>query len=537
MKTSMQWARWLGLAPLLVVCCDCSTYGLGPPPDGSSTSGIAATASTAVVDPGSTGAVEPGSSGAMTDTGGSSGMGGSAEDSGDVCGEVEPVCQRWARDVVDVEGGQGVESHVAIDASGSVVLAGSFSGTIDLGGGALSSASQQDIFIARYTPKGSLDWQRTFATAEPGGVGYLHDVAVSPDGAVHIVGRASHDIDLGGGVEPVTTPDGAWDFFVAEYGADGEFLWSRMFGQTASEIGTDIILDSQDNILVGGLFYGGSLDFGGGAMTSEDNDSFLLKLDSDGGLIWSRQLSGANDQLITGMAVDNSDAVVLVGQFDTALKFTGVDIQSNSGPSAPFLLRADSDSQLLWSISMYSETNDVGYVSGVAVGAQDSIVIGGWFAGTMNIGGSWPVMAANLSPFVARLSLDGDVKWDHVFALGEPFQGEPWTVRLGVAGDDSLWLAMTMTPSIDLGGDLLVARGGEDLVLAKYAAGGTHLWSDRFGDAENQRFDDMAVGADGVAFSGIFKGTLGFLSGNKLQAGGDWPDIFAVKMGDCPVCE
>lgn len=537
MKTSMQWARWLGLAPLLVVCCDCSTYGLGPPPDGSSTSGIAATASTASVDPGSTGAVEPGSSGAMTDTGGSSGMGGSAEDSGDVCGEVEPVCQRWARGVVDIEGGQGAESYVAIDASGSVALAGSFAGTVDLGGGDLTSASQQDIFIARYNPGGSLDWHRTFTPADPGGVAFLHDVAVNPDGAVHIVGRSSYDIDLGGGVETVTVPNGSWDFFVAEYGADGEFLWSAMFGQSASELGRYLALDSQDNIFVGGHFSGGSLDLGGGAMASDGDDAFLLKLDSGGGIIWSRQVGGANGQSITGMAVDSSDAVVLIGQFDSYLKFGGDGLLSNSGPSRPYLLKADSGGQVIWSTSMYSESNDEGYVSGLAVGVDDSIMIGGLLVGTMNIGGSWPVMAANLSPFVAKVGTDEVVQWSHVFELAQPFDGGPSGVRLGVAGDDSLWLAMTMTSPIDLGGDLLVARGGEDLVLAKYAAGGTHLWSDRFGDAENQRFDDMAVGADGVAFSGIFRGTLGFLSGNKLQAGGDWPDIFAVKMGDCPVCE
>lgn len=535
MRTSTLPTRWLALV-LLLARCDCSTFGLGLALDGSSTSGSTGTGSTAMVDPGSTGVMERGSSGGTIEADASSGPGGSTEDSGEMCG-VELMCRRWAREVVDIESGQGAESHVAIDASGFVVLVGSFSATIDLGGGDLTSASQQDIFIARYTPAGALDWHRTFTTGMPGGAGFLHDVAVGSDGAVHIVGRATHDIDLGGGVETVTVPDGTWDFFAAEYGADGKFRWSRMFGQSATEIGYHLALDSQDNILVGGLFFAGSLDLGGGVMTSEGNDAFLLKLDSGGDPVWSRQLGAANDQTITGLAVDSSDAVVLVGQFDSYLEFAGDGILSNSGPSVPFLLKADSDGQLMWSTSLYSETNDAGHVSGVAVGARDSIVIGGWFTGTMNIGGSWPVMAANLSPFVARVGADEVVQWSHVFESATPFEGEPSGVRLGIAGDESLWLAMTMIPSIDLGGGLLFPRGQEDLVLGKFTADGANVWSARFGDPELQRVDDLAVGADDAVVSGIFRGTLGLLNGPKLKGEGGAPDILVARIGDCPACE
>ena len=41
---------------------------------------------------------------------------------------------------------------VAVDASGNVIVAGFFLGTVDFGGGALTSAGGSDIFVAKFGP-------------------------------------------------------------------------------------------------------------------------------------------------------------------------------------------------------------------------------------------------------------------------------------------------------------------------------------------------------------------------------------------------
>ncbi len=51
---------------------------------------------------------------------------------------------------------------VATDASGNVFVTGRFFGTVDFGGGALVSAGNTDIFVAKYSPTGTHLWSQRF---------------------------------------------------------------------------------------------------------------------------------------------------------------------------------------------------------------------------------------------------------------------------------------------------------------------------------------------------------------------------------------
>src|SRR4029077_20154747 len=54
-------------------------------------------------------------------------------------------------------GGAGGDwgNAIAIDSSGNVVVAGPFQGTVDFGGGPLTSAGVYDIYIAKYSATGT----------------------------------------------------------------------------------------------------------------------------------------------------------------------------------------------------------------------------------------------------------------------------------------------------------------------------------------------------------------------------------------------
>jgi hypothetical protein len=88
----------------------------------------------------------------------------------------------------------------------------------------------------------------------------VQGVAVGPDGSIVVVGNYSGTIDFGGG----PLPSAAQAMFVAKIDAFGAHVFSHDY---VSGTPGDVAIDSSGNIVLVGKF-DGSLDFGGGPMTS-----------------------------------------------------------------------------------------------------------------------------------------------------------------------------------------------------------------------------------------------------------------------------
>jgi len=139
---------------------------------------------------------------------------------------------------------------VAIDGSGNVIVAGTFMGTADFGGGPLTSSggTYPDIFIAKYSAAGAHQWSKRI-----GGIGdeIPHGVAVDGSGNVVVTGSFTSTADFGGGS---LTSTGSYDIFVAKYSSTGAHQWSKRFGDTTSDTGYSVAVDGSGNIVVTGSF-------------------------------------------------------------------------------------------------------------------------------------------------------------------------------------------------------------------------------------------------------------------------------------------
>jgi len=180
-------------------------------------------------------------------------------------------------------GGAGCEwvGGVAVDRSGNVVVTGYFEGTVDFGGGPLTSAGFGDVFVASYSPAGAHRWSKRFGSSKSYGLG--RGVAVDKSGNAVVTGDFEGTVGFGGA--PLKSA-GEDDTFVASFDPTGTHRWSKRFGSASSEHydGTTfgdsygVALDGSGNVVVTGTFQE-TVDFGGGPLTSAScTDIFLLRL-------------------------------------------------------------------------------------------------------------------------------------------------------------------------------------------------------------------------------------------------------------------
>jgi PKD repeat protein len=164
-------------------------------------------------------------------------------------------------------------SGLAVDPSGEVIVTGSFVGTVDFGGGPISTPNLgSDVFLVKYSTAGVHRWSKRLGGTN-GDSG--KSIAADGNGNVTVTGAFQGAVDFGGGA---LTSAGSFDIFVAQYaGANGQHVWSRRYGGTGNDR-CQAVAASTGSVAVTGYFPG-TVNFGDGARTSAgSNDIFLFAL-------------------------------------------------------------------------------------------------------------------------------------------------------------------------------------------------------------------------------------------------------------------
>jgi FlgD Ig-like domain len=223
--------------------------------------------------------------------------------------------------------GSESSSQLAVDASGNVVVGGRFDGTVDFGGGLLTTAGGNDVYVVKFGPDGTHLWSHSFGDENFQQIGGL---AVDPSESVVLTGSYLGAVDFGGGV---LTSAGSYDIFLAKYNSSGDHVWSYRFGDTGTQHTHAVAFDASDNVVITGGF-SGTVDFGGGPLTATGtpfSDIFLAKLDADGNHLWSERFGDAALDVAKTVALDPWDNILLSGRFRGSTDFGGGVLTSAGG--------------------------------------------------------------------------------------------------------------------------------------------------------------------------------------------------------------
>lgn len=249
---------------------------------------------------------------------------------------------------------------VTVDAAGNIYVTGTFSYEVQWGpesyhtiksyNDSLGHYSSQDVWTAKYSPSGDIQW----VTSSGGeGVDAPTGIAYDPvNNQVHVVGtfagqqfRANHMLNYGLFVQRTGTLDAFAVRFNADHGASTQL--SR-FGGTGVTRATAVDVDPSGNLWVGGEFTGTTdLDPKQSVMnrtSNGDQDAFVVKLDFGGSHLFSTKMGAGSEDRLTGLDVNGSGQVLLSGAFRNNVDFDHSNLKQ-------YTLNGGSGSSFVWTLN------------------------------------------------------------------------------------------------------------------------------------------------------------------------------------------
>jgi len=171
-----------------------------------------------------------------------------------------------------------------------------------------------DFWIIKIAPTGSLIWEKSFGGSE---IDEARAITTSSDGNFMVVGDTrSSDID-------VSENNGAADVWIVKFSTEGSLIWEKTIGGTSFDTAR-AIYKTQDN---GFLITGSSRSLDNDFENNGQNDALILKIDSNGSLLWQKTIGGSQIDFLYGITELNNKAIIAVGESSSSDK----DITENKG--------------------------------------------------------------------------------------------------------------------------------------------------------------------------------------------------------------
>jgi hypothetical protein len=426
-------------------------------------------------------------------------------------------------------GGTGTDAgySVATDTNGNILVAGYFNGTVDFGGGSVTSEGSADIFVAKYSPNGAYLWAKRFGGS---GDDQARSLAVDRNGDLVVTGYFSDTTTFGASTY---TSVGRKDIFLCKLsGSSGAVIWSKQFGAGFEDLGWAVAVDpNNSDVVITGSFTDYA-DFGGGWLFSANAtapDSFLARYSSAWNYLWGKRFGPGSIDEGRAVAVDNNGNVFLAGGSGGTIDLGG-DIQGTAGQGLAYVAKYDLAGTYIWSEVFGNEWGGTFYC--MAVDANGDVALAGQFEGNVDFGsgsqnyGAYPY---HNTPVVKLSGLDGHCVWTkRILATVNSTTGNSSGAGVAMDRSGNVIVMGYFQNSCDFSGGSLTSNGGYDGFVAKYSASGSYIWAERLGGSGSDWGNGVAVDGNGsVVVTGTTMG--GNFGGVTLPSAGGY-DVFLKKL-------
>ncbi|RKX69558.1 hypothetical protein DRP53_07840 [candidate division WOR-3 bacterium] len=279
---------------------------------------------------------------------------------------------------------------------------------------------------------------------------------------------------------------GKTDLYLLKVSADGETLWTRTYGGVGDDAGYSIQRTSDDCYIV----VGATEDY-----YSINRDVYLLKIDEDGNLIWSRTYGGMGYE--EGRSVwENVDRGYIIAGITTSSNPTSSDYDV-------YLIRTDSQGETLWTktidghgrdeASSVQQTSDGGFIiTGLTTSDEgdfdvyliktdsDGNILWTRTFGSFRDDGGRCVRQTFDGGYIIAGYLRSSLCWSRVYLIKTDANGDPiWTRFYNGYTDGGFSVVQTRDSCYTVVGGYYF-----DIYLSKVDSRGSILWSSRYSVAD-----------------------------------------------------
>ena len=357
---------------------------------------------------------------------------------------------------------------IDLDDNGNVYVTGTFGDGATLNGTSLSSAGEEDIFIAKYTSSGTLAWVRTGGSLDRD---LSRTIVVDNLGNAYVTGLFMETATFDSlalndkGSRTLISDDAKRDVFIAKYNTNGLMLWvKRVAWGFGNDVPEGLSIDVNNDLILSGTFKD-SLIFTNDTLIIQKGiiNGFIAKYNSNGDFIWAKHtIHTHNNTKFLNISAAVNDQIYLAGFLTDTMWVDTYQITSRSTGSADIILmKIDNDGEIQWIRKAGSTGPDRG--NSVYADPFGSVFITGYFTGTTNFDSTGYnlydsrnfISKGGYDMFVAKYNNTGSLQW--VGTNGSKLND----IGYGLYANDEITLSSGyFSDSIVFGKDTLVTTTG-----------------------------------------------------------------------------
>jgi len=375
---------------------------------------------------------------------------------GNSCGfsQVYSVLPLGWTNQVGATGGQVFSGGITSDLNGNKYVTGSTN--VGISGQSLTGTG--GYFIAKYSESGLLLWTKLVNINDGNG-----GTGIGSDSNNNIYVTGGTKVGLSG-----QTQNGVRDYYIAKYDENGNLLWTRQVGTAGgSTTGYNLTTDAIGNSYVTGIT---KVGISGQTLTGIQ-DYFVAKYDTNGNLLWTRQVGAtggsgtfAGTVWAFGIGVDS-----IGNSYITGATYVGISGQSLIGIKDYFVAKYSESGLLLW-------TKEIGATGGTSAsnGITTDAMGNSYITGSTNVGISGQSLTGIQDYFIAKYDTTGNLLWTkEVGSTGGKTNG------VDISSDINGNSYITGNTDVGISGQSLT--GVKDYFVAKYSESGLLLWTKEIG--------------------------------------------------------